>query len=83
MKQETTGGRGISWTIRKSFVICSRQIKTPVPHQSVFTGRMAFLPLNHGNSVKALKEVQKNTNALQNKASQTTDFVPGATFRQT
>ena len=27
----------------------------PVPHHSVFTGRMPFLPLNQFNSAKALK----------------------------
>jgi len=37
------GGSGISWTICKSFASCSRQITTPVPHHSVFTGRMTYL----------------------------------------
>jgi len=40
------GGSGISWTICKSFTPCFRQITTPVPHHSVFTGRMPFLPPN-------------------------------------
>jgi len=40
------GGSGISWTICKSFASHSRQITTPVPHHSVFRGRMPFLPLN-------------------------------------
>jgi len=31
---------GISWTIRKQTVPCSKQITTPTPHHSVFTGRM-------------------------------------------
>jgi len=35
---------GISWTIYKSFAPRSRQITTPVPHHSVFTGRMPFRP---------------------------------------
>jgi len=34
---------GISWAICKS-APCSRQITTPAPHHSVFTGRMPFLP---------------------------------------
>jgi len=38
------GGSGISWTTCKSFAPCSKQITTPVPHHSVFTGRMPFLP---------------------------------------
>jgi len=38
------GGSGISWTICKSFAAHSRQITMPVPHHSVFTGRMPFLP---------------------------------------
>jgi len=40
------GGSGISWTIYKSFAPRSRQITMPVPHHSVFTGRMPFLPPN-------------------------------------
>ena len=46
LKQEMMGGRGISWTICKSFAPHSRQITTPVPHHSIFTGRMLFLMLN-------------------------------------
>ena len=38
-------GSGISWAICKS-APRSRQITTPAPHHSVFTGRMAFLPPN-------------------------------------
>jgi len=30
----------------QSFAPCSRQITTPVPHNSIFTGRMPFLPPN-------------------------------------
>jgi len=38
------GDSGISWTICKSFAHRScRQTTTPVPHHSVFTGRMPFL----------------------------------------
>jgi len=39
------GGSGISWAICKS-APHSRQITTPAPHHSVFTGRMPFLPPN-------------------------------------
>ena len=46
LQQEMMGGIGISWTICKSFAPRSRQITTPVPHHSVFTGRMPFLPPN-------------------------------------
>ena len=42
LKQETVSGSGISWAIRKS-APRSRQITTPAPHHSVFTGRMPFL----------------------------------------
>ena len=45
LKQETVSGSGISWTICKSAPL-SRQITSPVPHHSVFTGRMPFLPPN-------------------------------------
>jgi len=40
------GGSGITWTICKSFAPCCRQISTPVPQHSVFTGRMPFLMPN-------------------------------------
>ena len=43
LKQETVSGNGISWA--KS-APCSRQITTPAPHHSVFTGQMPFLPPN-------------------------------------
>ena len=43
LKQETVSGSGISWNICKS-APRSRQITTPAPHHSVFTGRMPFLP---------------------------------------
>ena len=42
LRQETVNGSGISWAICKS-APRSRQITTPVPHHSVFTGRMPFL----------------------------------------
>jgi len=45
LKQETVSGSGISWVICKS-ASCSRQITTPAPHHSVFTGWMPFLPPN-------------------------------------
>ena len=37
------GCSGISWTICKQSAPRSRQITTPTPHQSMFTGRMLFL----------------------------------------
>jgi len=45
LKQETVSGSGISWAMCKS-APRSRQITTPVPHRSVFAGRMPFLPPN-------------------------------------
>jgi len=45
LKQETVSGSGISWAICKS-APRSRQMTTPAPHHSVFTGRMTFLPPN-------------------------------------
>ena len=45
LEQETVSGSGISWAICKS-THRSRQITTPSPHHSVFTGRMPFLPPN-------------------------------------
>ena len=45
LKQDTVSGSGISWDICKS-APRSRQITTPAPHHSVFTGWMPFLPPN-------------------------------------
>ena len=45
LKQESVSGSGFSWAICKS-APHSRQITTPAPHHSVFTGRMPFLPPN-------------------------------------
>jgi len=54
MNQEMMGGSCINWTTCKSFAIGSRQIKTPVPHHSVFL--RAGCPFCHRtNSVKAPK----------------------------
>jgi len=46
------GSSGISWTICKQSAPRSRQITTPTPHHSMFTGQMLFLMPT--NSVKAL-----------------------------
>ena len=40
------GCSGISWTICKQSAPHSRQITTPTPHHSTFTGRMLFLMPN-------------------------------------
>jgi len=48
-RQEMMGfwdGSGISWTTCKQSALCSRQITTPTPHHSIFTGRMLFLTPN-------------------------------------
>jgi len=37
------GGSGISWTTCKQSAPRYRQITTPTPHHSIFTGRMLFL----------------------------------------
>jgi len=45
LKQETVSGSSISWAMCKS-APRSRQITTPAPHHSFYTGRMPFLPPN-------------------------------------
>ena len=50
LKQETVSGSGISWATCKS-APRSRQITTPAPHHSVFTGRMPFLPPNQQRQI--------------------------------
>jgi len=47
-------GSGINWAICKSAPI-SRQITTPAPYHSVFTGRVPFLPPNRVKALKALR----------------------------
>ena len=59
MKQETVGGSGISLAICK-FAPRFRQITTPAPHHSVFTGQMPFLPPN---------QQRKNTEGITEKNS--------------
>ena len=49
MRQEMMGfwdDSGISWTICKQYAPRSREITTPSPHQSIFTGQMLFLMPN-------------------------------------
>jgi len=63
LKQETVSGSGISWAVCKR-APCSRQITTPAPHSSIFTGRMPFLPPNQQRQSTegiAHTDGQKNT----------------------
>ena len=39
-------GSSISWTICKQSTPLCRQITTPTPHHSIFTGQMLFLTLS-------------------------------------
>jgi len=52
-------GSGISWTICKS-ALRSRQITTPAPHHSFFTGQMPFLPPSQQRQSTAPKKVVEN-----------------------
>jgi len=45
LEQEIVSGSGICWAICKS-APHPRQITTPAPHHSIFTGWMPFLPSN-------------------------------------
>ena len=57
-------GSGISWLICKS-APRSRQIATPAPHHSVFTGRMPFLPPNQQRqSTEAKTTTQTHTHTF-------------------
>ena len=58
LKQETVSGSGISWAICKS-APRSRQITMPVPHCSVFTGQMPFLPPNQQRQSTELHSATK------------------------
>jgi len=47
------GYSGISWTICRQSAPRCRQITTPAPHHSIFTGRMLFLiPNQHCQSTE-------------------------------
>jgi len=65
LKQETLIGSGISWAICKS-ATRSRQITTPAPLHSVFTGRTPFLPpkqqrqSTEGKNQVQLSVIEKN-----------------------
>ena len=59
LKQETVSGSNISWAVCKSAPRC-RQITTPAPHRSVFTGRVPFLPPNQQRqSTEGLRRTEK------------------------
>ena len=57
------GCSAISWTICKQS--CSRQITTPTPHHSVFTGRLLFLmPYQQFQSTKKSKITNSNLSTI-------------------
>jgi len=65
MKQEMMGFgmSGISWTIWKQSALHSRQITTPTPHHSIFTGQMLFLTSNQqSQSTEGKPNQYKNMN---------------------
>ena len=70
LQQETVSGSGISWAICKQPAPHSRQITTPAPHHSVFTGRMPFLPPNQqrqsteGTTCSTRRQNEKHTFSL-------------------
>ena len=63
---------GISWTICKQSAPRSRQITTPTPHHSIFTGRMLFLTSSQqvlmavNDLINAKSEVMLNFSFKQN-----------------
>jgi len=59
LKQETVSGSGISYAICKS-APSSRQITSPAPHHSVFTGWMPFLPPNQQRQSTEGKRLKKD-----------------------
>ena len=64
LKHKTVSGSGISWAICKS-APRSRQITTPAPHHSVFTGRVPFLPPNQQRQ-STVGQICQTTNSLIN-----------------
>jgi len=58
------GCSGISWTICKPSAPHSRQMTTPTPHQSIFTGRMLFLmPNQQCQSTEGINWLHCSTNS--------------------
>ena len=54
LKQETVCGSSISWDVCKS-APHPRQITTPAPHHSLFTGQMPLLPPNQHRTLVLLQ----------------------------
>jgi len=62
-------GSGISWTVSKQSAPRSRQITTPTPRQSIFTGRTLFLELHQRQSTESnvMRNLLKiSPNAMKN-----------------
>jgi len=56
---------GISWTICKQSAPHSRQIITPTPHHSIFTGQTFFLmPSQQCQSIEGTQVWQKHTDKV-------------------
>jgi len=66
LKQQTLSGSGISWAVCKS-APRSRQITTPAPHHSFFTGRMPFLPPNQQRQSTEGNLAEKYSNNYRDK----------------
>ena len=66
LKQQTLSGSGISWAVCK-FAPRSRQITTPAPHHSFFTGRMPFLPPNQQRQSTEGNLAEKYSNNYRDK----------------
>jgi len=61
-------GSGISWTICKQSAPRSRQTTTPIPHHSIFTGRMLFLtPNQQRQSTEGLQSAESTTRNVDEK----------------
>ena len=58
-------GSGISWTICKQSAPRCRQITTPTPHHSIFTGRMLFLTPNQQCQMPSLKDEGGNVSSVK------------------
>jgi len=64
---------GISWTICKQSAPRCRQITTPTPHRSIFTGQMLFLmPIQWCQIIEGTKFTQKHTHPFNDPFSGTT-----------
>jgi len=79
-------GSGISWTIRKQSAPRCRQITTPTPYHSIFTGQVLFLMPNQqcqsteGSSLYRENLIKEQAFCCKSKAAQSNQSQASGVF---